>query len=285
MSDLPVLTTGPEELFGVGAVAAAAGSVVGSMPSGAPFLGLDGRPTPGALGVLVDDVLGYAIIDSLAPGSWSVSTEIWIDVLAPLPADGSRIHADGRAVQAGSFATGRVVDAAGRLLAECRERGREIADVPDPACDVEPFELPDDAVDLAELIALRPDGDGMVLDVTPVLANPRRMLHGGVSLCASELVATRSRQADAPDLVTTSLHIVHGRPVPAGARLEFSVTTRHAGRTLWISDVVGTVAGRPCTLSRISAQEPPGSDHRAGPPGSGAPALPPPPCAARTPQR
>jgi hypothetical protein len=38
--------------------------------------------------------------------------------------------------------------------------------------------------------------------------------------------------------------------------VEFSVTTRHAGRTLWVSDVVGTVAGRPCTLARVSAQAP-----------------------------
>jgi acyl-coenzyme A thioesterase PaaI-like protein len=226
------------------------------MPSGAPFVGVDARFSLGALGVLVDDVLGYAIIDSLPPRSWSVSTEIWVDLLAPLPTDGSRVHACARTAQVGSFATGRVVDAEGRLLAECRERGREIADVPDPAGGVQPFELPDTAVDLGELIGLRPDGNDMVLDVTPVLGNPRRMLHGGVSLCASELVAARSRQADAPDLVTTSLHIVHCRPVPAGARLEFSVTTRHAGRTLWISDVVGTVEGRPCTLARISAEAP-----------------------------
>jgi acyl-coenzyme A thioesterase PaaI-like protein len=255
MSELGVLATGPEAMFGVGAVASVDGSVVGSMPTGAPFTGPDGRPAPGALGVLVDDVLGYAIIDSLPPGSWSVSTEIWIDLLAPLPADGSRVHAEARAVQAGSFATGRVVDAEGRLLAECRERGREIADGPD-AGDLPAFELPDGVVDLAELIGLRADGDRLTLDVTPVLGNPRRMLHGGVSLCASELAATRSRQADAPRLVTTSLHIVHARPVPAGARMEFDVTTRHAGRSLWISDVVGSVAGRPCTLARVSAQAP-----------------------------
>ena len=257
MSGLTVLATGPETLFGVDDVASVAGSVVGSMPTGVPFTGPDGRPALGALGVLVDDVLGYAIIDSLAPGSWSVSTEIWIDLLAPLPADASRVHADARAVQAGSFATGRVVDADGRLLAECRERGREIADVPDAVDGPPPVELPAGAAGLAELIGLRPEGDHFVLHVTPVLGNPRHMLHGGVSLCASELAATYSRQADAPHLMTSSLHIVHTRPVPSGARMEFHVTSSHAGRSLWISDVVGSVEGRPCTLARVSAQAAP----------------------------
>lgn len=257
MSQLAVLPTGPEELFGVGAVAAVGGSVVGSMPSGAPFTDLHGRPTLGALGVLVDDVLGYAINDSLSPGTWSVTTEIWVDLLAPLPADGSRVRADGRALQAGSFATGRVLDADGHLLAECRERGRATANVPEAAGGPS-FELPDGADDLAGLIGLRAEGDHLVLEVTPVLGNPHRILHGGLSLCASDLAATRSREADAPGLVTTSLHIVHARPVPIGARVEFTVTTRHAGRTLWVSDVVGTVAGRPCTLARVSAQGPTG---------------------------
>lgn len=255
MSDLPVLSTGPEALFGVGDVAVDGDSVVGSMPSGPPFLGPDARPALGALGVLVDNVLGYAIIDSLPPRSWSVSTEIWIDLVAPLPADGSRIHAAARAVQAGSFAIGRVVDADGRLLAECRERGRQIADVPN-AAGAPTFELPDHAGDLAELIGLRPGGDGMVLEVTPALGNPRRMLHGGVSLCASELVATHSRRSGAPELLTTSVHIVHSRPVPVGVRMDFCATTRHAGRTLWVSDVVGSVSGRACTLARVSAQAP-----------------------------
>ena len=90
-----VYATGPETLFGVGQVEHDEGTVRGSMPTGSPLVGPDGRPSVGALGVLVDNVLGYSIIDSLELGIWSVSTEIWLHLLAPLPTDGGRIRSLG----------------------------------------------------------------------------------------------------------------------------------------------------------------------------------------------
>ena len=92
------------------------------------------------------------------------------------------------------------------------------------------------------------------MTVTPALENPRRMLHGGISLCASEVAATRSRRVAGSDLGTSSLHIVHSRAIPAGSRVEFHTTTQHAGRSLWITDVIGVVDGRTCTIARVSAE-------------------------------
>lgn len=257
LSDLVVIVTGPETIFGVGAVEQANGAVRGSMPTGARFAGPDGRAAVGALGVLVDNVLGYSIISSLPPASWSVSTEIWIDLVASLPDDGGRVWAEARIVQRGSFSTGQVVDDSGRVLAECRERGRQVDGVPDFDAAPPQFDPTVAAVEdpgLAGLIGLECGAEVCVLNATPELENPRRMLHGGVTLAGSEVAATRSRVEAGSSLPTSSLHIVHTRPIPAGARVEFRTTTVHAGRSLWLTDVVGIVDGKVCTTTRVTAQ-------------------------------
>jgi acyl-coenzyme A thioesterase PaaI-like protein len=249
-----VYATGPETLFGVGRVEHGEGTVRGSMPSRAALVGPDGRPSVGALGVLVDNVLGYSIIDSLEHGTWSVSTEIWLHLLASLPHDGGQVRAAAHAVQRGSFATGTIVDEQGGLLATCSQRGRAVAGAPLDPLDLPPFELPAGPRDVADLLGLRAEGEVLAMRVTPVLENPRRMLHGGISLCASEVAATRSRRLAGSDLATSSMHIVHSRAISAGSLVEFHATTHHAGRSLWITDVVGVVDGRQCTLARVSAE-------------------------------
>jgi len=250
---LPV-TTAPDLLLGVDSVALVApdgDAVRGTMVLDGRHRGPDGRPALGALGVLVDEVLGYSIIASLPPDSWTVSTEIWVDLLAPLPYAG-RLHADARTVQVGSFAVGRVLDEEGRVLAECRERGRVIDDVPDPDAPLPP--APSEAGDgLAAALGLAL-GDVSRLEVAPPLENPRRMLHGGVSLAASEVVATWSRMAAGCPLATSSVHVLHTRAAAYGETLELTTRTVHAGRSLWVTDVVGTVAGRPVVQARVSAQ-------------------------------
>jgi uncharacterized protein (TIGR00369 family) len=224
----------------------------GRMPLDERHLGPDGRVSVGALGVLVDEVLGYSLIASTPPGSFQVSTEIWVDVLAPLR-PGAMLHATGRTVQVGSFATGWLVDDEGRCVAECRERGREIDDVPAPEwAPTSPAAAGREAGTAAVLgLSL---ADPSTLTVTPELENPRHMLHGGASFAAAELVATWSRQAAGSELTTSSVHCVHSRPAPAGALVELTATTVHAGRSLWVSDVSGTVDGRPVVLARVTAQ-------------------------------
>jgi acyl-coenzyme A thioesterase PaaI-like protein len=249
-----VYATGPETLFGVGRVEHDGSLVRGSMPTGPSLAGPDDRASAGALGVLVDNVLGYSIIDSLDVGTWSVSTEIWLHLLAPLPTDGRRILAGAHTLQPGSFSTATVTDEHGAQLATCHQRGRAVADGPFDVEDLPAFDLPTDPVDVSGLLGLQPEGDVITMEVSPVLENPRRMLHGGISLCASEVAATRSRRLAGADLPTTSVHIVHSRGIPAGAVVEFHSTTRHAGRSLWITDVVGLVDGKTCTIARVSAE-------------------------------
>ncbi|WP_082599321.1 PaaI family thioesterase [Nocardioides sp. Root151] len=256
LSAIQFVLSGPTKLFGAGPWQDG-DTVRGVMPADRLFPGADGRPAVGSLGVLVDEVVGYSIIGSLPEGAWTVSTEIWIDIVRPLADAEGELSASARSIAPGSFATGELIDASGNLIAECRERGREIADPPDFAVARTDFAF-DGAVDLDQdlsgVLSLREMGEGWVLPVVPRWENPRGVLHGGISLAASEAAATASRVEAGSDLATSSLHIVHTRAVPSGVDLELRTTTRHAGRTLWVTDVDAVWNGKVCATTRVSAQ-------------------------------
>src|SRR5688572_524684 len=124
MQQVSMRASGPDELFGIGPLEQHGGAITGSMHAGPWTLGADGRPAVGALGVLADNVLGYAVMASLTPGSWSISTEIWIDLVGPVPTLETKLTAEAVPSQAGSFSLGRIIDEHGRPVAECRQRGR-----------------------------------------------------------------------------------------------------------------------------------------------------------------
>ena len=54
------------------------------------------------MGVLVDNVLGYALMLDRPVGQWSVSSEISADLRRPVPADGSVLLAEARPFHCGS---------------------------------------------------------------------------------------------------------------------------------------------------------------------------------------
>jgi uncharacterized protein (TIGR00369 family) len=208
-------------------------------------------------------VLGYAIIASRPPDHWSVSTEITLDVFDGLrSAPGARLDADAHTVQVdalGGFSTGRVHDENGGLVARCTQRGRF---VPAAGSSLDESPAPDDlfldAADLAGLIEATTgcdaDGARVRLETTRALQNPMRNLHGGIALAASDLAAGLAVDATpGPPLVTASIHVVFGRPVRAGATVDFRATVAHRGRTLGLVDVVGLVDGRPCTIARVTS--------------------------------
>jgi acyl-coenzyme A thioesterase PaaI-like protein len=252
---LPIVDAGPESLFGVGRVYAEGEVVRGSMPTGPWLHGADGNVALGSLGVLVDNVLGYAIIAHRPPEHWSVSTEISLDLLAPLPSGGSRLRAEARTVQAdatGGFAVGEVHDEEGNLVAVCRQRGRYVSSGPDPA--PVSFDLPGEVPDLATLIGFRADPATSSLTVTPVLENPLHNLHGGITLSVADLAASQALRDGGPPLLTASLHVLYARPVPGGSTLELGTSVQHRGRGLGCVEVIGRIAGRACTIGRVTAQ-------------------------------
>ncbi len=56
----------------------------------------------------MDNALGFSVMSTLPAGSWTVSTEMWLDVLAPLDSAGTRHHVEGRTLARGSYASGQV---------------------------------------------------------------------------------------------------------------------------------------------------------------------------------
>lgn len=247
------LTRGPEALFGIDQLTLSGGASSGSMTSGSWVTG------PGDLAVLVDDVLGYAILARRPDRCWSVSTEIGIDVIAPIPTDGQLLHARAsleHADERGGLAVGEVRTADGDLIARGRQRGRFVPGSPlllgtgghDPVLVDEPTGI------AGRLLGVPSATQCFDLVVEPVLGNPLGNLHGGVSLAASELVASSvTTSADLPALTTASIHVTYVRPVPVGSvlRLEAEVVSR--GRTLAVVRVVGRdERGKPCTVAHVT---------------------------------
>jgi acyl-coenzyme A thioesterase PaaI-like protein len=256
MQKLRIVSSEPDGYFGVGDLQQSGMVVTGAMDP-RPILGADGRPAVGALGVLADNILGYAVMASLPQGSWSISTEIWIDVVAQGDAAGPVVAGEAEAVQDGSFAAGRLFDGAGRTVAQCRQRGRWVEPLESIRAgpgDTVPDRTGTGTIDLGELLGVKHVAGGFALEVTLSVLNPRQMLHGGVSLAASEFAATASRVDSGSTLPTSSVHIVHTRGVPQGATITFEPVTRHGGRSLWVTDVLGRVDGKVCTVTTVTAQ-------------------------------
>ncbi|MGW6356319.1 PaaI family thioesterase [Streptomyces sp. NPDC055092] len=263
---LEVKGSGPERLLQIGAIAATGDTVSSSMATGRWLNGPEQRPLAGSLGVLVDNVLGYAIMLDRPRDRWSVSSEISIDLCRALPADGSRLRADAQIIHSdsrGGIATGNVTDATGRLIAVCRQHGRWApppVDRPAPAGGGRRH-----ATNLLELIDAqakpRDDGAELHLVATVDLVNPLGNLHGGIALCASDAAAHAALHSAGRSLDTASVHISYLRPVPLGTVMHFDASLVHQGRSFAVVSVTATnTAGKPCTTATVTAAARPEAD-------------------------
>lgn len=255
LQKLRIVSSAPDDLFDVRNIRQA-GSVITASMEPRRILGADGRPAVGAVGVLADNILGYAVMAALPQGAWSISTEIWVDLVAELDAVPTTLAGEAEVLNGAGFSTGRLLDASGRVVAQCRQRGRQ-ADPPQPV----PGQLPtspsargNDDIGLNDLLGMRQVKEGLALETNPAVLNPRGMLHGGVSLAASEFAATASRVELGSMLPTSSVHIVHTRGVAKGATITFESNTKHSGRSLWVTEVLGRVEGKVCTVTTVTAQ-------------------------------
>ncbi|MFI1112441.1 PaaI family thioesterase [Streptomyces physcomitrii] len=245
-------------------MAAEGEEVSSSMPAGSWLCGPEGRPVLGGLGVLVDNVLGYALMLHRPRDRWSVSSEISIDLCRPLPAEdplsarASVLTSDSR----GAVSSGSVVDHRGRLLAVCRQHGRWVRTLPTarpPGSGATTTTIPAaPATGLLELLGaqVKADRDSAELDLlaTAELVNPLGNLHGGVALCASDLAAQAALQAGDRSFGTSSVHIAYARPVPLGTAVRFVATVAHAGRSFAVVTVTAlNELGKPCTLATVTA--------------------------------
>lgn len=114
-----------ERLFGVLDIELTDHEVSATAPAEAWLSRDRTRVAPGGLGVIVDDVLGYAILRHRPEGMWSVSTEVTLDVLGPLPVDDQPLRATARVIHAdgrGGFAQGEIRNAADEVVAVGTQR-------------------------------------------------------------------------------------------------------------------------------------------------------------------
>jgi len=251
----------PEQLFDITDIRVEGVSSTGSMPVGRRLTGGDGRLAMGALGVFIDDLLGFAIVTTRPEGHSAVSTEISLEVLPSLQApterlrvEASNVHVDGMS----AFATARVVNDEGDLVAVCSQRGRYVPSRTATSTELQVTAPVQDAQGFAELIGARTrrEADGAHVELTAEshLLNRLGIMHGGFAIGASDLAAAAALEiAEKPALSTAAVHIAYLRPIASGSRVDFHATVRHRGRSFGMVDVVGTVDGRPCTIAQITA--------------------------------
>ena len=256
----------PENLFDIGPVLAASGGARASMPTGPWLRGRDGRLSPAGLGVLLDDVLGQAVLARRPDGLWSVTTELNVDVAGPLPADGQAVRATAAPAlldDAGGLARGEVRDAAGRCLAVGTTWARFVAGV--PAEVLNPPDLPADIARgacLSDLLGVRILDDGLLsLPPRADLGNPQGVVHGGVLL--SLAVMSAEQVLHDSQLEVASVRVVYLRP--AASELRFVPAVVHRGRSFGVVRVdVRNAAGALCTSATVTARSAAGP--RAGTP-------------------
>lgn len=254
---VPVAPSVPERLFRVSPPALDDGIVSCSMPTGPWLNGPAGQPLGGALGVLIDDVVGYALVLERPPGRWSVSAEISLDLCRPVPADGSVLTAQARNLctdASGGLSSGSVLDASGALIAVCRQHGRWVPASPD-ATPPGRFQ-PRTGTDLAELLgagAHRTEaGARLDLTVTPDLVNPMGNLHGGITLCLCDLLA---HTALGGQRHTASVHVAYPRALPLGTTARFDCSVEHRGRSFAVARISAVNdAGKPCVIATVTTR-------------------------------
>ncbi|HEY3877061.1 MAG TPA: PaaI family thioesterase [Trebonia sp.] len=257
---------GPEALFDVGPLTVEPGQARASMPAGSWLRGRGGRLSTAGTGVLLDDVLGQAVLSRRPAGHWAVTTELNLDVAAPLPADGQMLDASASPVhvdEAGGLARAEVRDAAGRLLVLGTSWLRFIPGVPDAALNPPPLtDVADRGDCLTDLLRVRFDESGhLELPVRADLGNPRGVLHGGVLLCLA--VMSAESVVDGGGVDTASVRITYLRPAIGDLTLTPAVV--HRGRSLGLVRVdVRNAAGALCTTATVSSRS------AVGPGGGGA---------------
>jgi uncharacterized protein (TIGR00369 family) len=265
---VPFVPTAAEALFAVTSLAGSAELTTGTMRTGPWSTAADGRPAPGSLGVLLDDVVGYAVVAARPPGHWAVSVELHVDFCGELPGPGQELRGESRVVRAdgvGGLAEGRVLDSAGRVVASCSERMLFVPGEPTglgtpvgPAAWV-PGRRP--VTDVGTMLGVdqrRTDmGATLALTAGEELTNPVGNLHGGVLLCLTELAGGHALRDPAAPLISSSVHITFVRPVALHQQVRLDASVVHRGRKLGVASVVTTdAAGTLCTVATVTGRAP-----------------------------
>lgn len=218
----------------------------------------------GAIAVLLDHLLGEEVFATGSAGQWSVTTELSVTYVAPLPPPGSVLLARVSLVatdERGGFARGEVFTETGEVIATGATWANHVPLSPEvehrigaAATNglVAPATIaPRTAGILKTLGAVASStADGATLAVArpDQWANLFGTLHGGVWACLAHIVVGELVGAHAADPWTIAGLSVHFfRPARPSSPVKLSAQYQHEGRSLGLITVRGTDdSGRLC---------------------------------------
>lgn len=249
---LPLAGGTVDQLFRIGNLVAEGGSVHCSMRTGAWVEGATGAPSPGAIGVLMDVVLGGAAMRYRPTDSWAVTTRLDLNFAKDLPSDGSVVDASATCVNAddmGGMATGSANDADGNLLVQGTTWIQFTPRMPDAERERRtPPPLRQLPWSMQELLGAteKTDPHGLNIPTNSDLLNAHGSLHGGVVVSLAEHAATRHLANDRMNLSALNTTFLR----PAHGELTVEVRDTHRGRTLSVLEVtIADATGRSCAVS------------------------------------
>ncbi len=221
-----------------------------------------GRPRVGALMVLADHILGELPYLNRAPGTWTLTGELTLDIINAVPPDGELV-AEAHIVLRGAetFVECHITDRTGAIVAAGTTRSVTVAAAAaDPvAGTIARGYPPTETGDIDRVLGLGYRQSGDVLHVT--MADPGGwvngfgIMHGGVSACVTEVAAAEYISARNPDLHTAHVHTTYLRPVVVGSPYIATARSYHVGRSSAVVEVLGFGGrGELCTVSTVTAR-------------------------------
>ncbi|WP_347957523.1 PaaI family thioesterase [Gordonia aichiensis] len=204
-----------------------------------------------ALAVPLDDATGYIVANAAPTGRWPVSLSMKIDVLRPIPLDGTTIRVAGELAaltDVNALTHGVAYDDAGQVVATLTHRSHLIdATGPQDRSGFDPVP-PDGRVTVREALEIDTIAPGeLIMAPTPWSANIMGDVHGGVLVVGAELAA---HSALGPGYTTVSIDATYLRPCDATAETGFHATVVHTGRTTAMARVEARLlSGRPCVVA------------------------------------
>lgn len=223
-----------------------------------------------ALGVLLDDCLGFTMFERRGERSGLVSADLSVDFVRPTDWAGPRLTAEGRLEtlsEDGGMSSVRVFDAAGGLVATGTAWGNFIDGVEQSRSD-----LPLSPVDESEPAPIAPlemiggslertdRGARLTVPANRSLANALGVMHGGVQACAYDLAGNAAAAGAAgagsvKGMDTSSLRINFFRTVPLDRPAVFEAEVVRAGRRVVVTRVTCTDAdGRECGVATVTCR-------------------------------
>ncbi|WP_137725868.1 PaaI family thioesterase [Prescottella subtropica] len=232
--------------------------------------GLDPRITSptAALGILVDDILGFTLWDRRGTRAGLVTADLSVDFVTPTGWAGPGLCADGRVVAVtgdGGVSAAEIRDAAGTLIATGTAWGNFVDGGADRSGAVVRPLTAVSAIPPASVSPLtriggrldRTDGVRLTVPPNPALANKLGVMHGGIQACAMDLAGNAAVSTPDTPMHTASLRINYFRPAPVDTDVVFTAETVRAGRSVAVARVTSTGGdGRVCAVATVTCRRP-----------------------------